>query len=145
VLGNFPNWSDRKIREACSVDHKTVSAARMAAVTKVEGGEIPQSESGPSEPAHLNAELDRVVARLSKDLGRVLAGWPASRRPDLDTSSAKHVRWNRPPPPAARKRPTCPSGQYRVFFGLSGVLTIANSSGSVMFRYKRPLRMICFV
>ena len=80
VLGNFPKWSDRKIGDACGVDHKTVAAVRASAADKLEGGEIPQGESEPVPPP---PDLDRVVARLSKSLDKVLEEWPAERRAAL--------------------------------------------------------------
>jgi hypothetical protein len=81
VLGNFPKWSDRKIGEACGVDHKTVAAARASVATEPDGGEIPQ---GDDDTAELGAkELDATVARLSKALRRLLVQWPAARRDEL--------------------------------------------------------------
>lgn len=77
VLGNFPKWSDRKIGEACGVDHKTVAAARAANAAQAEGGEIPQNEGEPPGPT-LTSE--RTIERLSKALDRLLAEWPADRR-----------------------------------------------------------------
>lgn len=76
VLGNFPKWSDRKIGEACGVDHKTVAAARVAVA--LEGGEIPQGEGEPEPPAS-----DALVSRLGKALDRVIQEWPAERRAEL--------------------------------------------------------------
>ena len=74
VLAGWPRWSDRRVAEACGVDHKTVAAARAVA-----GGEIPQGE-----PASSGApDLDRLVSRLSKALARVLKAGPAERRAEL--------------------------------------------------------------
>jgi hypothetical protein len=83
VLGNFPKWSDRKIGEACGVDHKTVAAARVSLATEpTTGGEIPQDEGGtPEQPAP--ADMDATVERLSKALQRLLAQWPTERRDEL--------------------------------------------------------------
>lgn len=83
VLGNFPKWSDRKIAEACGVDHKTVAAARASITAKLEGGEIPQGDdSGLTNTEELNPS-DAVVARLAKQLEAVLKKWPTERRAEL--------------------------------------------------------------
>lgn len=84
VLGNFPKWSDRKIGEACGVDHKTVAAVRASTVAKFEGGEVPQGEAGASltNTEELNPS-DVVVARLAKRLEALLKQWPAERRAEL--------------------------------------------------------------
>lgn len=84
VLGNFPKWSDRKIGEACGVDHKTVAGARAAAIAQIEGGEIPQSDEDASQTntPELNPS-DAVVTRLAKSLDRVTKEWPAGRRAEL--------------------------------------------------------------
>jgi hypothetical protein len=84
VLGNFPRWSDRKIGEVCAVDHKTVAAARASVAAKIEAGEIPQNGEGErTDEAVPATDVDRVVARLSKSLDRVLQEWPAERRDAL--------------------------------------------------------------
>lgn len=70
VLAAFPKWSDRKIAEACGVDHKTVGTARAAVA-----GEIPQPVG--------QVDVDRLVARLTKALARLLKAWPVERRAEL--------------------------------------------------------------
>jgi hypothetical protein len=78
VLGNFPKWSDRKVGEACGVDHKTVSAARASLAPEPDGGEIPQS----ADASELQAS-NVLVSRLGKVLDRVIQEWPAERRAEL--------------------------------------------------------------
>lgn len=78
VLGSFPKWSDRKIGEACGVDHKTVAAARLSALTSPKRGEIPQGSAEPVAP-----EADATVGRLSKALRKLLAAWPKERQAEL--------------------------------------------------------------
>jgi hypothetical protein len=82
VLGAYPKWSNRKIGEACGVDDKTVAAARRA--TESPGAEIPHAE-GAESPASPAPNLDRIVARLSRSLDKVLEAWPSERRGDLRT------------------------------------------------------------
>lgn len=82
VLAACPRWSDRKIAEAVGVDNKTVGAARKAAAPA--NGEIPQGEAQAGEAAEPSAS-DATVERLSKALQRLLAQWPAERRPDVQT------------------------------------------------------------
>jgi len=74
VLKSFSKWSDRKIAEACGVDHKSVAAVRKAT------GEIPRSRQGADGKVRTAALRDfdpmRELARLEKAIGGVLERWP---------------------------------------------------------------------
>ena len=83
VLSAYPKWSDRKIAEACGVDHKTVSAARRSLEP---AGEIPHSDPPQPNgefPQGDGSDVDNVVQQLSAELQRVLKAWPAERQADL--------------------------------------------------------------
>jgi ParB-like chromosome segregation protein Spo0J len=67
VLAAYPKWSDRKVAEACGVDHKTVAAARRA--TEV-AGEIPQ-------------DTQREAARLSRTIEGAVSRWPPALAAEL--------------------------------------------------------------
>jgi hypothetical protein len=63
VLKSFPKWSDRKIGDACGVDHKTVGAARKVS------GEIPQPTAfdGERETAYVERMMEALVERWPVD------------------------------------------------------------------------------
>jgi hypothetical protein len=69
VLAAYPRWSDRKVAEACGVDHKTVAAARRATEAP---GEIPQG-------AHPE------IARLSRTIEGAVSRWPPALAGELRT------------------------------------------------------------
>jgi hypothetical protein len=68
VLKSFPRWSDRKIGDACGVDHKTVCAARA----REPRGEIPHGEASGEIPQHAKA-----AKKIVKTLDGLIGSWPA--------------------------------------------------------------------
>ena len=91
MLAAYPKWSDRKIGDACRVDHKTVGTIRTKAANEIpattpsepgDAGEFPTPEPSPA---------DATVERLSKALQRLLAQWPAERRAELTAVWASAV------------------------------------------------------
>jgi hypothetical protein len=92
VLTSFPKWSDRKIGEACGVDHKSVAAVRKAS------GEIPQLREGADGKARSASFRDfnpeRELARLEKTIGGVVGRWPGADADGRTALRSVLLRWS---------------------------------------------------
>ena len=67
VLASFPDWSDRKISEACGVDHKTVGRIRTGEIPQAAGRLGDNTAPGRlSERAALAAWLASAGAKLAQ-------------------------------------------------------------------------------
>jgi hypothetical protein len=74
VLKSFPKWSDRKIGDACGVDHKTVARLRPEPT-----GEIPQGEREGADGKTRRAptfDSEREITRLEATLAALVDRWP---------------------------------------------------------------------
>ena len=77
VLAAYPTWSDRRIGEACNVDHKTAGAVRKAQELAKRGGEFPTPADGAD---NVPRSVEPALADLAPIYLRVLSAH-ATREP----------------------------------------------------------------